>query len=118
MINFLKTKNQIYKNGFSDGYDSHKLLSDKKIKKLKSRLKRQNKKIKELEKVFTIMVEKFQDARDYAIQLDKINKINFFELAKEFQENKLIASTILQYCRSFEKHIPETQTKINECKIN
>ena len=117
MLKFLKTKKQIYKDGFNDGYECHKSYADRKIRKLKNKIRKQNKKIKDMEIILQSLSEIFLDARNYAIQLDKINKIKLFEATKEYQENKIIASNILQYCRSYEKQKPDAENKLRELKI-
>jgi len=116
MLKYFRNKKSIYQDGFNDGYECHKAMADRKIKNLKKKIRRQNKEIKEIKLLLSGIAESFRDARDYAIQLDKLNKIQLFEATREYQENKIIASNILQYCRSYEKQLPKIDEKIMRYK--
>ena len=118
MIKYFKSKKNIYHDGFSDGWEQHKISADKKIRSLKIKLNKQNKKIKDIEKSLKILSVIFNDARQYAVQLDRVSTIQLMQIAREYQENKDEANNILQICRSFEKEITPINNKIEKYKIN
>ena len=118
MLKYFKSKEKIWYSGFDEGWDAHKVKSDKKIISLKKKIIKQDKKIKEIERSLKIVSDVFQEARDYAVQLDKMNNIKIMQVAEEFKHDRDISNSILQMCRSYEKEVEPVKDKINKYKIN